>query len=83
MEQLLKNRIAKGEKAYLAAEYILPLLKAYEQEILLSLEKGENIRKLHGMAYIIKKIDNDIKRDISHGEDAKKMLMNKSAVNKE
>lgn len=72
MDNILKSRIAKGEKAHLAAEYILPLLKTYEKEIFISLEKGENIRKLHGMAYIIKKIDDDIKRDISHGEDAKK-----------
>ncbi len=82
MNSILKSRIEKGEKALLAAEYILPLLKTYEKEIFMSLEKGENIRKLHGMAYILKKIDDDIKRDISHGEDAKKMLINKS-VNKE
>lgn len=82
MDNLLKSRISKGEKAYYASAYILPLLKTYEKEILLSLEKGENIRKLHGMAYIIKKINDDIKRDISHGEDAKKMMINKS-VNKE
>ncbi len=82
MDNILKNRIEKGEKAILASEYILPLLKTYEQEIFVSLEKGENIRKLHGMAYIIKKIEDDIKRDISHGEDAKKLLINKS-VNKE
>ena len=42
MDNLLKSRISKGEKAYYAAEYILPLLKTYEKEILLSLEKGEN-----------------------------------------
>ncbi|MDE7315370.1 MAG: hypothetical protein K2N11_06670 [Mucispirillum sp.] len=82
MDNILKSRIKKGEKALLAAEYLLPLLKTYEKEILLFLEKGENIRKLHGMAYIIKKIDDDIKRDISHGEDAKKILINKS-FNKE
>lgn len=82
MNSILKSRIEKDEKAILAAEYILPLLKTYEKEIFMSLEKGENIRKLHGMAYILKKIDDDIKRDISHGEDAKKMLINKS-VNKE
>lgn len=82
MDSILKIRIEKGEKAFHVAEYILPLLKTYEKEILLSLEKGENIRKLHGMAYIIKKIDDDIKRDISHGEDAKKLLINKS-LNKE
>ena len=82
MDSILKSRIEKGEKAFCAAEYILPLLKTYEKEILLSLEKGENIRKLHGMAYIIKKIDDDIKRDISHGEDAKKLRINKS-LNKE
>ena len=60
MDNLLKNRISKGEKAYYASEYILPLLKTYEKEILLSLEKGENIRKLHGMAYIIKKINDTL-----------------------
>ena len=82
MKNILKSRIEKGEKAIHVAQYILPLLKTYEKQIFVSLEKGENIRKLHGMAYIIKKIDDDIKRDISHGEDAKKMLINKS-VNKE
>ena len=34
MDNLLKSRISKGEKAYYAAEYILPLLKTYEKEIL-------------------------------------------------
>lgn len=82
MDKIFKSRIEKGEKATLAAQYILPLLKTYEKEIFVSLEKGESIGKLHGMAYIIKKIEDDIKRDISHGEDAKKLLINKS-VNKE
>ena len=82
MKNILKSRIEKGEKAIHAAEYILPLLKTYEKEIFVSLEKGENIRKLHGMAYIIKKIDDDIKRDISHGEGQAEMVINKS-VNKE
>ena len=54
MKNILKSRIEKGEKAIHAAEYILPLLKTYEKEIFVSLEKGENIRKLHAMAYIIK-----------------------------
>ena len=82
MMKQLKKRISKGEKAMHASGYILPLLESYSHEIFLSLEKGENLARLHGMAYIIKKIKDDIKRDISHAEDAKKMIMNKS-LNKE
>lgn len=77
MDKQLKKVIEKGEKAQSASEYIFELLDNYKKEILLFLEKGENIEKLHGMAYMIKKISDDIKRDISHAEDAKKILINK------
>ena len=82
MMKQLKKRISKGEKAMQASGYILPLLESYSHEIFLSLEKGENLARLHGIAYIIKKIKDDKKRDISQAEDAKKMMMNKS-LNKE
>ena len=82
MMKQLRKRISKGEKAMQASGYILPLLESYSHEIFLSLEKGENLARLHGIAYIIKKIKDDIKRDISQAEDAKKMMMNKS-LNKE
>lgn len=69
-----KKRIQKGEQAETAAEYIMPILKSYRAEIMQNLEKGENIRKLQGMAYIIKKLEQDILRDISHKNDAKIMM---------
>ena len=51
------------------------------------ISKGEKAMQASGyilprIAYIIKKIKDDIKRDISQAEDAKKMMMNKS-LNKE
>ena len=49
-----KKRIQMGEQAETAAEYIMPILKSYRAEIMQNLEKGDNIRKLQGMAYIIK-----------------------------
>lgn len=69
-----KKRIQMGEQAETAAEYIMPILKSYRAEIMQNLEKGENIRKLQGMAYIIKKLEQDILRDISHKNDAKIMM---------
>ncbi len=77
MDKILKERIEKGEKASLAESYIMPLLENYRQEILLSLEKGADIKNLHGKAYIIKQIIDDIKRDKSQAEDAKNIITNK------
>lgn len=77
MEKIvLKKRIAKGQMAENAKEYVFCLLENYKKEIMQSLEKGENIRKLHGMAYIIKKIEQDIIKDISHKDDAVTILNN-------
>lgn len=73
---VLKKRIAKGNMAEKAKDYIFSLLENYKLDIMQSLEKGENIRKLHGMAYIIKKIEQDILKDISHKDDAV-MIINK------
>lgn len=74
---VLKKRIAKGVMAEKSKEYIFSLLDSYKGEIMQSLEKGENIRKLHGMAYIIKKLEQDILKDISHKEDAVMMINKK------
>lgn len=74
---VLKKRIAKGNTAENAKEYIFSLLENYRAEIMQSLEKGENIIKLHGMAYIIKKIEQDILKDISHKDDAVMMINKK------
>ena len=72
-----KKRIQKGEQAETAAEYIMPILESYRTEIMQNLEKGENIRKLQGMAYIIKKLEQDILKDISHKDDAVMMINKK------
>ncbi len=78
--QLLKNRIEKGERAEKAKEYIFKLLEKYKSEIMQNLEKGEHIRKLHGMAHIIKKIEQDILKDIAHKDDAV-VMMKKGEIN--
>ncbi len=75
---LLKKRVDKAMKAGMAETYIMPLLKQYKKEIFENLERGQNIEKLHGMAFIIKRIEQDILKDISHGEDAKNLLKTKT-----
>ncbi len=74
----LKKSAGIGFKASETYEYIKPLLNKYKTEIFKSLENCENIEKLHGMAFIMRKIENDILKDIAHGEDAFNLLKNKN-----
>ncbi len=75
MEQhsaIIKDIINKGIMAETVEKYMQPVLKKYQKEILSSLEKGQNLEKLHGMAYIIKKLEQEILKDIAHKDDAVK-----------
>lgn len=68
----LKARIEKGHLAEKAYPYFMNELKRYRNEIIESLEKSKDVEYLQGMALMLKKIEQDILRDISQAEDAYK-----------
>ena len=74
MKKELMNRIRQGISAENAQKYIKPLLENYKENILAQLYKGEDEYILRGKMVVIKQIEEDIKRDISHAEDAKKHM---------
>lgn len=78
----LKERIERGKLAHDAYKYIVKVFKNYRQEIIENLEKSKEISLQQGMAVMLKKIEQDILRDISQAEDALKQMKHLKENNK-
>lgn len=82
----LKARIEKGRLAENAYPYFINEVKRYRSEIIESLEKSKDVEHLHGMALMLKKLEQDILRDISQAEDAykqQKLIKEKNIIGEE
>lgn len=82
----LKARIEKGRLAEKAYPYFVNELKRYRSEIIEDLEKHKDVEYLHGMAFMLKRIEQDILRDISQAEDAfkhQKLIKEKNFIGEE
>lgn len=74
----LRKTVEKGRDAESAEKYIACLIKEYREDILKQLERGDQPVLMQGMAVMLKRLEQDIRRDIAHGIDAQKQIKEKN-----